>query len=170
MKQRKKSRLSEYDYSLPGYYFVTICTKEKYYYFGSIENDKMKLNKIGAIAKEYWKKIPEHFQYIELDEYIIMPNHIHGIVIINDVGNAYMHSLQSDRTKMTLSKCIQQFKAAFTRYVNKNFSLKDFKWQQSFYDRIIRNEKELFYIRKYIKENPLKWSIEKQNIENLELL
>ena len=99
-----------------------------------------------------------------------MQNHIHGIVIINDLGNAYMHSLQSDRTKMTLSKCIQQFKAAFTRYFNKNFSLKDLKWQQSFYDRIIRNEKELFYIRKYIKENPLKWSIEKQNIENLELL
>ena len=61
MKQRKKSRLSEYDYSLPGYYFVTICTKEKYHYFGSIENDKMKLNKIGAIAKEFWEKIPEHF-------------------------------------------------------------------------------------------------------------
>lgn len=169
MKQRKKNRLSEFDYSLPGYYYLTICTKEKFHYFGSIKDDKMKINKIGTIAEKFWNRMPEHFTCIELDEYIIMPNHIHGIVIINDAGNTYMHSLHGDRTKMTLSKCVQQFKASVTRYVNSNYMLNNFGWQKSFYERIIRNEKELFYIRRYIRQNPLIWNIEKQNIDNLEL-
>ena len=107
MKERKLNRLKDYDYSQNGYYFVTICTKNREAWFGKIESDKMILNMFGEITKNFWVEIPKHFKNVSLDEFIVMPNHIHGIVII--VGNAYMRSLQ-DRTKMLLSRIIQQYK------------------------------------------------------------
>ncbi len=97
-----------------------------------------------------------------------MPNHIHGIIVINDVGDANFASPTPDRTKMQLSKLIQQFKRAVSLQI-KSMNLKqDFYWQRSFYDRIIRNENELFNIRRYIKQNPLNWELEK-GFENLVL-
>ncbi|MEO8399240.1 MAG: transposase, partial [Ignavibacteriaceae bacterium] len=163
---RKKNRLPNYDYSFPGYYYITICTQNKIHHFGNIKNEEMLLSKIGSISKSFWESIPKHFSEIELDEYIIMPNHIYGILIINDAGSADLFSLQdkNDRTKMLLSKCINQFKGSVTRFINQKVIINNFKWQKSFYERIIRNERELFYIRRYIKQNPLKWNIEKENI------
>ena len=127
----------------------------------------MILSEVGKIADGYWKKIETLHKNIELDYYIIMPNHIHGIIIINNVGDAKFAS-PTDRTKMELSKLIQQFKRAVTIKTKSIKSFSNFKWQRSFYDRIIRNEKELYNIRKYIQQNPLKWDLEK-NIENLKL-
>ena len=128
----------------------------------------MILNDVGKIADECWKKIETLHKNIELDYYIIMPNHIHGIIVINDVGDANFASPTPDRTKMQLSKLIQQFKRAVSLQI-KSMNLKqDFYWQRSFYNRIIRNENELFNIRKYIEQNPLKWEFEKGS-ENLVL-
>ncbi len=187
--ERKKNRLPCYDYSLPGYYYVTICTHKKKRYLGKFNEGELKLSDIGLICENFWKSIPIHFPETELDEFIIMPNHIHGILIINgvgnadkkgnvgnadkkgNVGNADLHSLQenNDRTKMLLSKCIQQFKSSVTRFINQKGIKNNFRWQKSFYERIIRNERELYFIRRYIRQNPLSWSLEKENIENLEL-
>ena len=88
LKNRKYNRLKNYDYSQNGYYFVTICVKDKIEYFGKIENNKMILNEIGKIANQCWLEIPKHFPDVKLDEHIIMPNHLHGIVVIenNPVG------------------------------------------------------------------------------------
>ncbi len=120
------------------------------------------------MQNECWNKIEILHKNIELDYYVIMPNHIHGIIIINDVGDANFASPTIDRTKIELSKLIQQFKHAVTLQI-KSMNLKPiFKWQRSFYERIIRNEKELFNIRKYIEQNPLKWELEKDT-ENLVL-
>jgi putative transposase len=110
-KQRKQLRLRKWDYSSTGYYFVTICTFQKIDYFGKIINGKMIFNQFCGIVNNYWEQIPNHNKNIELDEYITMPNHIHGIIIIrnkicknNDinVGNADLRSLriQNDRSKM----------------------------------------------------------------------
>ena len=115
MEERKLNRLKDYDYSQNSYYFVMICTKNREAWFGKIESGKMILNKFGEITKNFWVEIPKHFKNVALDEFIVMPNHVHGIVII--VGNAYMRYLQN-RTKMLLSRIIQQYKSSVTREIN----------------------------------------------------
>jgi REP element-mobilizing transposase RayT len=96
MKERKLTRLKEYDYSQSGYYFVTICTKNMEEWFGKIADGRMVLNNQGEIAKDPWSEMPLHFEHVKIDEFIIMPNHVHGILIIegNQVGNAYIRSPQ----------------------------------------------------------------------------
>jgi putative transposase len=86
----KSTRLQYWDYASPGYYFITICTKNREDYFGEIKNEKMCLNEIGDIAQKFWLEIPNHFSNVTLDEFIIMPNHVHGIVIINDDPAAFV--------------------------------------------------------------------------------
>ncbi|MCI0455119.1 MAG: transposase [Candidatus Dadabacteria bacterium] len=160
MKERKLNRLENYDYSQCGYYFVTVCTKNREEWFGKIESGKVILNGFGEVAKNFWVEIPKHFKNVGLDEFIVMPNHIHGIVII--VGNAYMRSLQN-RTKMLLSRIIQQYKSSVTREINSLQNDFCFKWHKSFYDHIIRNEKTLNNIREYVVKNPLKWESDIEN-------
>ncbi len=168
MKGRKRNRLQEYDYSQSGYYFVTLCTKNHKSFLGKIINGKMILNQFGELITSNWIKIQTLHNNIELDEFVIMPNHIHGIIIINYVGNANF-AFPTDRTKMLLSKIIQQFKRACSIDTKNKFKNKLLLWQRSYYERIIRNEKELYQIRKYIIQNPLKWEIENDSLENLEL-
>jgi putative transposase len=102
MIKRKPNRLRDYDYSLEGYYFVTICTKNRVEWFGKVENGEMCLSTFGKVAKDFWAEIPLHFQHIRTDEFSLMPNHLHGILIIQEnmigkaVGNAYMRSHQKN--------------------------------------------------------------------------
>ena len=166
--RRKSTRYKDYDYNLPGYYFVTICSDNMEYIFGNIKNGDIKLCDLGSIVRNCWESISEHFHNIELDYYQIMPNHIYGIIIINSVGNANF-AFPTDRTKMLLSKAIQQFKRQVTIEAKVKLKIKNKIWQKSFYDRVIRNEKELYNIRKYIKQNPLKWDFEKNTPENLDI-
>lgn len=103
IKRRKLNRLEGYNYSSDGHYFVTICTKNKINYFGKIENEEMILSRIGKVANYCWQKITEHFPNVELDEYIVIPNHVHGIIVIREsndlcVGNKNFCSLQKDKT------------------------------------------------------------------------
>ncbi len=173
MKERKQIRLKGFDYSKSGYYFVTICTQNREEWFGKVKSGITHLNKFGEFAKNFWNEIPGHFEDVEIDEFSIMPNHAHGILIIerNMVGdaymrphqrNAFMHSLQ-DKTKMLLSKIIQQYKASVTRKINNFQNDLHFEWQRSFYDHVIRKESELFRIREYIQNNPLKWDLDREN-------
>jgi len=163
MRERKPNRLKDFDYSRSGYYFVTICTLNQKEWFGEIENGQTIPNTYGKIAQSLWEEIPVHFERIEVDEFTVMPNHIHGIVIVErNVGNAYMRSLQ-DRTKMVLPKIVQQYKATVTRDIDRFRRGLCFKWQKSFYDHVVRNETELFRIREYIQNNPLKWNLDREN-------
>jgi len=173
MKERKQIRLKGYDYSRSGYYFATICTQNREEWFGKVKSGITRLNKFGEIAKNFWTEIPGHFEDVEIDEFSIMPNHAHGILIIerNMVGdaymrphqrNAFMHSLQ-DKTKMLLSKIIQQYKASVTHKINNFQNDLHFQWQRSFYDHVIRNESELFRIREYIQNNALRWDLDREN-------
>lgn len=158
------ARLKEWNYSTPWWYYVTINTKNHVEYFGRIENGKMILNEFGKIAENCWKDIPKHFSNTELDYYIIMPNHIHGIIIINKmVETRHASSLQEKH--VTLSNIVGSFKSAVTNQIHE-IGFTEFKWQSRFYDHIIRNEKELFNIRKYIQQNPIKWELEKNKLEN----
>ncbi|MCB0728074.1 MAG: transposase [Ignavibacteriae bacterium] len=163
MNRRKRLRLENYDYSLSGMYFVTICIKDRKNLFGKIENDNMILNELGKIAKNNWLEIPDHFPDIFLDEYTVMPNHLHGIVGI-DKRNDNLIPISTDRTKMLLSKVIQQYKGAVTREFKK-ISPNTLKWLRSFHDHIIRNERELNNIRSYIRNNPKNWNTDIENEE-----
>ena len=126
----------------------------------------MILNQFGCIIKNNWIRIQTIHKNIELDQFVIMPNHIHGIII---VGDANFASPKDDRSNMTLSKIIQQFKRVCSIEIKNKFNYHLPLWQRSFYDRIIRNENELYQIKKYILQNPLKWEIDNNSIENLEL-
>ena len=176
LKHRKLNRLNWYDYSQNGWYFVTICTKDRKEWFGEIQSQKMILNKIGNIVKKCFLEIPEHFSDVKLDEYVVMPNHIHGIIVINkSVGNSHGHSLQKNewhcqRMKMTLPNVINGFKSSATRIIRQKHDNFLFVWQKSFHDHIIRNEKSLNNIHQYIINNPLKWETDENNPVNLKTL
>ncbi len=160
------ARLKEYDYSTPNWYFVTINTKKHQEYFGEVKNGKMYLNELGKIVEEYWNKITEHYNMVQLDYFVIMPNHVHGIIILDYiVETGHAPSLQ--KKTHTLGNIIGSFKSAVTKQLHEHDE-KHFTWQSRFYDRIIRNERELNAIRNYIEQNPLRWELDYDK-ETLEL-
>ena len=175
---RKSIRLKEYDYSQPGGYYVTLCTSEKECVFGEVVEDEVRLSPIGAIAKRCWDEIPKHFPMVELDEYIVMPNHIHGIIILNDLGrdvqlirmnnNVGVEYIQPLPTTFqyviskSLGSIVRSYTAADTRECRKRNKY-DFSWQRNYYDHIIRDDKDLDNVRNYIIDNPLKWAADEEN-------
>ena len=162
MNNRKSNRLPEYDYSQDGYYFVTVCAKDRHEWFGTIENDIMELNEYGQIARKMWLEIPCHFESIKLDEFIIMPNHVHGIIII--VGDRHACPLRIGRQYQTLPVVIGSYKSAVARYIHQTKNGHDFHWQKSFYDQIIRDEKGLMQMREYMLNNPKQWELDVENV------
>jgi REP element-mobilizing transposase RayT len=176
----ESTRLKGWDYSSAGYYFITICTKNREPFFGEVKGDEMHLNPMGEIAKIYWLEIPIHFTNTTLDEFIVMPNHVHGIVVIQDASVETQHvaSLQQQMQKPhihrefgplqpgSLSTIIRSYKSAVTRWARKN-GYDDFSWQSRFYDHIIRDETSLQSICQYICDNPLKWAQDENNPEIL---
>jgi putative transposase len=161
-------RLQDWDYSQNGYYFVTICIKNREYLFGQIENDKMILSEIGRIAEQCWREIPSHFTIVELDEFAIMPNHIHGIIVITEnVETQHIASLQRKGPNKfgpqseNLASIVRGFKSGVKKWAM--VKRIGFEWQPRFYDRIIRNEEELWNVRNYIQHNHLKWNDDEEN-------
>mgnify|MGYP001114696632 CR=1 FL=1 len=151
---------------MSGAYFVTICCHNRECLFGEIADDGIKLNLIGEISKKYWLRINEHYKNTNLDNFIIMPNHIHGIIIINNiVGVQYIEPLHNEYQHIipkSIGSIIRTYKSTVSRWCNKN-GYNNFKWQRNYYEHIIRNEKELNQIREYIINNPLKWEFDEEN-------
>jgi len=166
-KTRKLNRLKGCDYSLNGYYYITICSHDRSEIFGLIKNEDININQYGQIVKNAWLQIPQHFENIKLDQFIIMPNHVHGIIINGPVGTG--HALSSNNNKNTknnnLSTIVGSFKSAATRQINQ-LNNNQFKWQRSFYDHRIRTEESLKNIREYIINNPKTWDTDENNIIN----
>jgi REP element-mobilizing transposase RayT len=139
MQKRKSNRYKEYDYSNNGFYFITICTKNNVNYFGNIENNKMNLNNYGRIAENQLLWLAEHYHYIKLDTFIIMSNHVHGIIIINRTNLSQidfdkrttqglsLHNNIHNRQKNLLSKTICAYKTTTSKLIhNKGYT--DFHW------------------------------------------
>ena len=172
----QSNRLKNWDYSNAGYYSITICTKDKINYFGDIKSGEMQLSEIGVILEREWYKTPELRADLDivLDEFVIMPNHFHCIIILNEMdstdSDTERHqsrdvcntSLQS--ASNNLPAIVRGLKAAVTSKARKINP--DFAWQSNYYDHIIRDEKSLYEIRKYIIENPLKWELDEYNNSN----
>ncbi len=175
-KNRKSVRLQSWDYGWNASYFVTICTKNRMHYFGEIENGEMILSAIGTMAYTYWNEIPEHFPFVKLDGFVVMPNHVHGIIIIDKpnvecngdhvgtVGTQNFASLPPTSTEpknqfgpqsKNLASIIRGFKIGVTKNA-RNIS-PDFAWQSRFHDHIIRDEASHQRIKQYIIDNPKKW-------------
>jgi len=166
IKHRKPNRLKNFDYSSSGWYFVTICTKDRQEYFGNIINNKMNLNEYGEIVNDIFKSLPNHHQ-IDLDIYQIMPNHIHFILIIPyRRGFARKTPTFGNVTSGSLPCVIRSFKSETTKQIHRFIHKPQFVvWQRNYYDHIIRNEYSLFRIRKYIKDNPRNWEDDRNNIK-----
>lgn len=172
-------RLKNWDYGSNGKYFITICTKYHISYFGKIVNGQMKLSKLGKMAYKCWEEIPKHFPFVHLDAYVIMPNHVHGIISIekNDCGDLNLNGdvLSRRNAKFCVStdcsinrfgpqsknigSIIRGYKIGVTKFAKNNNIL--FTWQPRFYDHFIRTEDDLYRIRNYIANNPLKWKNDK---------
>ena len=213
------ARLQGYDYGSNGFYFVTICTKNRECYFGSVVETRncglivetrncgligetrncgligetrncgligetrncgsvvetrncgsvvetrncasLQPTPIGQIAIDYWTEIPKHYPFVELDEFVVMPNHIHGILFFNKPDKLDWQPNQFGVQSQNLAAVIRAFKSTTKRFANQNNI--DFEWQTRYHDRIIRNEKALNAIRKYIINNPLKWNDDTMN-------
>jgi REP element-mobilizing transposase RayT len=145
---RRSIRLKGYDYLRAGVYFVTICVQHHECLFGKIADGEMVLNELGKIAHDEWLRTSKLRQNVELDEFVIMPNHVHGIICIMEY-----HGISNVGA---LSSIIRSYKSA----VSKNIHLlgEIFSWQPRFHDHIIRNERSYQNISNYIANNPLKWA------------
>lgn len=161
MKERKKQRLPEFDYSTPGAYFVTICVQGMEYRFGEVCGGDMVLNVAGMTAQKCWLDLPNHYSNCSLDEFVIMPNHVHAI--LNIVGNGF-NPFPTDGVKQHgLPEIIRGFKTFSSRRINVIDKNHQFRWQKSYYERVVRYEDELHLIRQYINNNPLSWELDKNN-------
>ena len=169
----KPLRLVGYDYRKEGWYFVTICTKDRAHYFGQVVAGKMQHSDIGQIAHDYWLDIPDHWPFVELHAFVVMPNHVHGLLKIksnpaslesNDAGLDFRTGIESKNKfmaaispkKNSLSRIIGIYKAACT-YMIRQVTDDPFHWQRRFHDRIVRNQQEFDRITQYIRNNPRKW-------------
>ena len=166
---RKSIRLKEYDYSSPGEYFITICTKNRECDFGEIVSDNINLSPIGRIAEQCWTEIPIHFTNVELDAFIVMPNHLHGIIVINpSVGIHNYESLQKHAFQHTVRKSLGSIVRAYkgaVKMICQDKGYSEFVWQRNYYEHIIRNDKDLNNIRDYIVNNPMQWYKDEENPE-----
>ena len=179
---RQSTRMKGYDYTLPGAYFVTIISQNRMCLFGDIEKGEVKLSKIGQLVISCWKGITDKINNIVFDEFVLMPNHLHGIIFIlesDGKGEAFsdlntsMCVLSSENASPlrprgtqsgSLSAVIQNFKSVSTRMMNKRYFKPGNKiWQRNYYERIIRNDRELNAIRQYIHNNPLNWVRDLEN-------
>jgi putative transposase len=171
--RRRSIRLKGYDYSSSGYYFVTICVQERMCLFGNTIYGKLNLSESGKMIEQYLIKLPKKFSNLFLDEFIVMPNHIHVIFVINDSVGAdpcvcpINHNnifIEGEHTGSPLHRFIQWFKTMTTNEYIKKVMIDNWPrfngklWQRNYWEHIIRNEREYWAITQYIKSNPDNWN------------
>lgn len=173
---RRSIRLKGYDYRQAGAYYVTICCHQRICFLGEIIDGVMHPNFLGETAGAMWCSLPRHFPFIELDAFVVMPNHFHGILVINEhennmnLGNVPPRqstpepSLPQGTQSGSLGAIVQNFKSVTTRRVNRIHRRKGTIWQRGYHEEIIRNERAYENIRRYIIENPLTWDKDKENL------
>jgi len=171
MRKRKKLRLDDFDYASDGYYFVTICTYQNKNIFcdnvgaGPCAGPILSLNKTGSMIESIWSEIPYYYPHVDIDEFVVMPNHFHGIIVMCDEYGPPRGAAPT--VYLSLSDIIHRFKSLTTTRYRQLTKGSGKLWQRSFHDHIIRNEKSLTDIRKYMRENPAKWEQDENNSQNL---
>jgi len=178
MGRRRSLRLAKYEYSSPGMYFVTVCADGKVNLFGEIHGGEMKLNPAGDAVANAWIAIPERFTAVQLDSYVIMPNHFHGVIFVLPDGIGGGGGASRGRAKSgskdsgegaassapTLGKIMRAFKSISAIRINEILGRKgQAVWQRNYFERIVRRGKDLDDIRRYIAENPERWGEDEEN-------
>jgi putative transposase len=165
----KTTRLQSWDYGANAPYFVTICTANRKHFFGQVLNGEMQLSEIGRMAESFWLAIPEHFPFVQLDAFVIMPNHVHGIIVINKDDRYCKDTKSCVSTVSTknqfgpqsknLASIVRGFKIGVKKYATMHQI--EFAWQSLYHDHIIRNDIAYQRIHNYILNNPAKWGEDK---------
>jgi putative transposase len=170
------SRLAEYDYGSNAAYFVTICTRNRTHDFGSIVDGSMQLSTLGQAAANCWAEIPNHFGFVLLDGFVVMPNHVHGILVFDkpmetkniqtetqniQTETQNVASLQGSKNRFgpqsqNLGSVVRGYKIGVTQFARKNGN--PFVWQERYHEHVIRDEHEYQRVFTYIQENPRKWA------------
>ena len=171
---RRSIRLPGYDYSQAGAYYITIVTHQRDCLFGKIENEKMILSDLGKIADECWRAIPDHFPLVELGAYVVMPNHVHGIIVITDNGRGAallrpytgpdenQNSHKINVKPGSLGAIVRSYKSAVSYRIHKEHNATGI-WQRNYYEHIIRDDKDLQNKTDYIDANPMLWDEDENN-------
>ncbi|MBT9313987.1 transposase [Leptothoe spongobia TAU-MAC 1115] len=183
-------RLPQRDYRRAGGYFLTFCTKDRECFFGDVVNGVMALSTIGHIAKRYWQEIPDHCENVRIDEYVVMPNHLHGILVIErrldtpfveafppfveafhgtplQKGASLSQAMSAISPKRgSLSVIVRSYKSSVTRWCRQN-GYSRFAWQPRFYEHVIRADGSIDYIRRYIVNNPRNWERDRNHTRKI---
>ena len=154
---RRSVRLKGYDYSRPGAYFVTLCTHDRESLFGEICNGLTHLNRMGLIVQRTWFDLPHHYPHIVLDAMVIMPNHLHGVIVLTEGDEAA-------KPRQGLPEIVRAFKSYSARRINALRRTPGLPvWQRSYYEHIVRDQEDWERIREYIFNNPQEWDRDLEN-------
>ena len=156
---RQSIRLPGYDYTTAGFYFVRMCTAQRESLFGQIVDGQVELNEYGQTIADCWQWLPEQYSYVELDEWILMPNHLHGIMVIAEARRGGSRTAPTNGTRRKpLGRLIGAFKTVSTKAVNQMRGTPGTKvWQRNHYEHVVRSDESLHSIRLYIINNPSNW-------------
>ena len=160
---RPSIRLKGYDYAEPGAYFVTVCSRDHACLFGHVVNGEMHLNEAGLIVRSVWDELPDRFPGMESDAFVVMPNHIHGIIAFVGAGLALPTGKGAASSARTLADVVRAFKSLSAIQVNRRLMRSGSLWQRNYYEHVARNEQELMAIREYIQANPARWDDDENN-------
>jgi REP element-mobilizing transposase RayT len=162
--RRRSIRLQGYDYSHAGAYFVTLCTQDRECLFGDIVDGEMRLNDAGRIVANSWEWLAEQYDHVSLDEYVVMPNHAHGIIVITGDCRGGSRTAPTTGIRKPIGRLIGAFKTVSTKRINELRENGGTKlWQRNYWEHIVRNEPELNRIREYIHNNPARWELDSLN-------
>ena len=169
--KRKTMCLKGADYSATGAYFITICTHEKACIFGHIHDEEMCLNELGRVVNAVWNEIPLHYPQVQTDAWVVMPNHVHGIVFFQSPSSQSVeivpHPCRPAPVGHSLGRVVGAYKGAVTQRIRRiGGECRNPVWQRNYYDHIVRDEDELCRIRQYIADNPLCWDEDHDNPVN----
>ena len=172
--RRRATRLRRYDYGQTGGYFITICVQDQQCLFGNIEDGKMQLNELGRIVVECWNRIPQHFSSAELDVCVIMPNHMHGVILLGTGGakrqrppDRSQPNRRGEVSSPTLGRIVAYFKYQSTKYINQHRDRPGMRiWQRNYYDHVLRDDTDLQRVRQYVTENPMRWELDRLHPDN----
>ena len=179
-RQRRSIRLQGYDYTRQGAYFVTICTRNRECLLGDIVEGRRHLSEAGRLAQAVWEDLPHHYPHVQIDVWVIMPNHMHGIIILTEAQTteddvqsgadpkinvgAGLKPAPTAATRHGLSEIVRAFKTFSARRINALHNTVGTPfWQRNYYEHVIRNESALDRIRQYIVDNPARWPEDPEN-------
>ena len=164
--RRRSVRLQGYDYSQAGAYFVTVVVRDRSCLFGTVVDGAIELNGVGHLVRDSWEWLAARHPYVMLDEYVVMPNHLHGIITIDDQGRGGSRTAPISMPRKPLGRIIGAFKTVSTKRINLHRRTPSKPiWQRNYFEHIVRNDKELTDIREYIVNNPIQWELDKYNPE-----